>query len=44
MLDSGYRLDILVEQAAIVEVKDGIRRMVNDCPDSLRSQRPLVQA
>jgi len=76
-LDFGYRLDILVEQAVIVEVKavdrlspihqaqllpylrlsgcrvgllinfnvkvlkDGVRRMVNDFPDSLRSQRSL---
>ena len=76
-LDCGYRLDLLVEEAVIVEVKavdrlmpihqaqllsylklsgckvglvinfnvkvlkDGIRRLVNDFPDSLRSPRAL---
>jgi GxxExxY protein len=76
-LDCGYRLDLLVEQAVIVEVKavdrlmsihqaqllsylrlagckvglllnfnvkvlkDGIRRVVNDFPDSPRSRRTL---
>ena len=76
-LDCGYRLDLLVEEAVIVEVKaverlmpihqaqllsylklsgckvgllinfnvkvlkDGIRRVVNDFPDSLRSPRAL---
>ncbi|HEC36572.1 MAG TPA: GxxExxY protein, partial [Anaerolineae bacterium] len=76
-LDCGYRLDLLVEEAVIVEVKavdrlmpihqaqllsylklsgckvgllinfnvkvlkDGIRRMVNDSPDTLRSLRAL---
>jgi len=74
-LDCGYRLDLFVEEAVIVEVKavdrlapihqaqllsylklsgckvgllinfvkilkDGIRRMVNDFPDSQRSPRP----
>jgi GxxExxY protein len=42
-LDCGYRLDLLVEGEVIVEIKaieDGIRRIVNDFPDSLRSQRP----
>jgi len=76
-LDCGYRLDLLVEEAVIVEVKavdrlmpihqaqllsylrlsgckvglllnfnvkvlkDGIRRVVKDFPDSLRSRRTL---
>ncbi len=76
-LDCGYRLDLLVEEAVIVEVKavdrlmpihqaqllsylklsgckvgllinfnvrilkDGIRQVVNDFPDSLRSPRAL---
>jgi GxxExxY protein len=76
-LDCGYRLDLLVEEAVIVEVKavdrlmpihqaqllsylklsgckvgllinfnvkvvkDGIRRMVNEFPDPLRSPRAL---
>ncbi len=70
-LDCGCRLDLLVEEAVIVEVmpghqaqllsylnlsgckvgllinfnvrvlKDGIRRVVNDFPDSLRSPRAL---
>ncbi len=76
-LDCGYRLDLLVEEVVIVEVKavdrlmpihqaqllsylklsgckvgllinfnvkvlkDGIRRLVNDFPDSLRSPRAL---
>ncbi|MGH2591935.1 MAG: GxxExxY protein [Anaerolineae bacterium] len=76
-LDCGYRLDLLVEKAVIVEIKavhrlepvheaqllsylklsgcnvgllinfhsrvlkDGIRRIVNNFPDSLRSQRSL---
>jgi len=76
-LDCGYRLDLLVEEAVIVEIKavdhlmpihqaqllsylklsglkvgllinfnvrllkDGIRRVVNDYPDSLRSPRSL---
>jgi GxxExxY protein len=76
-LDCGYRLDLLVEEAVIVEVKaadhlapvhqaqllsylkltgchvgllinfnvkalkDGLRRVVNDFPDTLRSQRSL---
>jgi len=37
-LDCGYRLDLLVENAVIVEIKV-VDRLVNDFPDSLRSLR-----
>ena len=36
-LECGYRLDLMVENVEIL--KDGIQRVVNNFPDSLRSQR-----
>jgi hypothetical protein len=37
---SGCRVHLLINFSVTV-LKDGIRRIVNDFPDSLRSSRPL---